>query len=46
MVDFLRGHYTQRMFTPDINIIPTSLAVTLLYRKIQKIDELLPPMYP
>ena len=36
MVDFLRGHYTHRMFTPDIDIIPTSLAVALLYRKIHK----------
>ena len=38
MVDFLIGHYTRRMFTPDTDIIPTSLAVTLLYRKIHKIS--------
>ena len=31
MVDFLIGHYTYRMFPPDIDIIPTSLAVVLYF---------------
>ena len=30
MVDFLIGYYTYRMFPPDIDIIPTYLAVALL----------------
>ena len=33
VVDLLIGHYTYSMFPPDIDVIPTSLAVTLLYQK-------------
>ena len=48
MVNFLIGHYIYSMFPPDIDIIPTSLAVALLYRKLHewKFDDLTPLAIP